>query len=161
MGEMSDVRLRPMNLADVPAVMDLETALFPEDAWTQNVLLRELSESSRHYLVAESDGTVAGYAGLRALPPRGDVQTMAVDERLWGRGVGRALLTALLEEADRRDVTDVYLEVRDDNPRAQRLYGRFGFTRTGVRRGYYRGADAIIMHRAVRSGAEFGGEGDS
>src|SRR5699024_6600302 len=94
--EMNLVGLRRMPLADVPAVMELENALFPDDAWRQNTLLGELSEPSRHYVVAETDGEIIGYAGLRCVPPQGDVQTMAVARDHWGRGVGRALLTELL-----------------------------------------------------------------
>lgn len=146
------VRLRPMNLADVGPVMALETALFPEDAWSQYALLSELAGPGRHYLVAESDNGIVGYAGLRAAAPEGDVRTMAVDERLWGRGVGRGLLTALLDEARRRGVTHMYLDVREDNPRAQKLYTDFGFTRIGVRDGYYNGSDAITMRRVEEAG---------
>lgn len=146
------VRLRPMNLADVGPVMALETALFPEDAWSQNVLLSELANPGCHYVVAESDGEVVGYAGLCAAVPEGDVQTMAVDERLWGRGVGSALLTALLDEARRRGVTHMFLDVREDNSRAQKLYTDFGFIRIGVRDGYYHGTDAVTMRRVDEAG---------
>jgi ribosomal-protein-alanine N-acetyltransferase len=42
----------------------------------------------------------------------------------------------------------VLLEVREDNVPAQRLYQRYGFTRSGVRRGYYPGGvDAWVMSR--------------
>lgn len=146
---MNEVVLRRMTLADVPAVMALEDDLFPEDAWSQNILLGELSEPSRHYVVAEAGGEVVGYAGLRSVPPQGDVQTIAVARDRWGTGVGRTLLTELLDEAARRGSTHVFLEVRSDNPRAQRLYADFGFARVGVRRGYYNGADAIVMRRVA------------
>jgi ribosomal-protein-alanine N-acetyltransferase len=41
----------------------------------------------------------------------------------------------------------VVLEVRADNPRAQKLYRRFGFVQIGLRRGYYQPAnvDALVM----------------
>ncbi|TDQ51425.1 ribosomal protein S18-alanine N-acetyltransferase [Actinorugispora endophytica] len=140
--------LRPMAAEDVPAVMALERELFPGDAWSEGMLRDELAQPDRYYLVAETGAPgVAGYAGLRAVPPEGDVQTMAVAPDRWGRGIGRALLAGLLAEAGRRAVTDVFLEVRSDNPRAQDLYRRFGFEEIGVRRGYYAGADAIVMRR--------------
>jgi ribosomal protein S18 acetylase RimI-like enzyme len=43
----------------------------------------------------------------------------------------------------------VFLEVREDNPRARNLYKRHGFTEIGVRRGYYQpaGVDAIVMRK--------------
>lgn len=151
---MNGVGLRRMTLADVPAIMALENDLFPEDAWSQNTLLGELSEPSRHYVVAEADGAVVGYAGLRSAPPEGDVQTMAVARDRWGTGVGRILLTELLGEAERRGCTRMFLEVRDDNPRAQKLYTAFGFERIGVRHGYYKGADAIVMRRVDPRGPD-------
>lgn len=143
-------RLRPMTAEDVPAVMALEQELFPEDAWSEGILRAELAQPDRYYIVAEADGPgVTGYAGLRAVPPEGDVQTMAVAVDRWGQGIGRALLTELLAEARRRAVTAVFLEVRSDNPRAQALYRRFGFEEIGVRRGYYVGADAVVMRRTA------------
>ncbi|OLT27231.1 ribosomal-protein-alanine N-acetyltransferase [Nocardiopsis sp. CNR-923] len=145
---------------DLPAVMDLERALFPEDAWTEGMFRDELSQPTRYYVVAESDDRVIGYAGLRSAPPEGDVQTMAVARAAWGRGIGRALLTELLDRAAREGVVHVFLDVRDDNPRAQKLYTDFGFTRIGVRRGYYNGADAIVMRRTAQPGQVSGGEGN-
>lgn len=144
------VRLREMTDGDTDAVLALERVLFPHDAWTEGMLRGELAEPTRHYVVAEADGAVVGYAGLRFVPPEGDVQTMAVSEQVWGRGVGGALLTELLDQAALRGVTDMFLEVRADNPRAQKLYDRFGFEQIGVRRGYYNGADAIVMRRVAR-----------
>ncbi|WP_051045939.1 ribosomal protein S18-alanine N-acetyltransferase [Nocardiopsis alkaliphila] len=139
-----------MTGADVPAVMELERRLFPLDAWSEGVLRDELAETAtRHYVVAETDGRLVGDAGLRFVPPEGDVQTMAVAEDAWGRGIGRALLTELLDQAAARGVTETFLEVRSDNPRAQDLYRRFGFIELGVRRGYYKGADAIVMRRVA------------
>lgn len=151
MGEVIiEPTLRPMTGADVPAVMELERRLFPLDAWSEGVLRDELAETAtRHYVVAETDGRLVGYAGLRFVPPEGDVQTMAVAEDAWGRGIGRALLTELLDQAAARGVTETFLEVRSDNPRAQDLYRRFGFIELGVRRGYYKGADAIVMRRVA------------
>ncbi|OOC55565.1 ribosomal-protein-alanine N-acetyltransferase [Nocardiopsis sinuspersici] len=150
---VTGVRLREMTDADVPAVMTLERTLFPLDAWSEGMLRGELAEPTRHYVVAASGDAVVGYAGLRFVPPEGDVQTMAVSEQVWGRGVGGALLTELLDQAARRGVTHMFLEVRSDNPRAQRLYERFGFVQIGVRRGYYNGADALVMRRVAGEGS--------
>jgi [ribosomal protein S18]-alanine N-acetyltransferase len=77
--------------------------------------------------------------------------TLAVASGHWGLGIGSALLEALITEAARRGCTWVFLEVRTDNSRAQRLYRRYGFTEIGIRRGYYQpsGADALVMRRDV------------
>jgi [ribosomal protein S18]-alanine N-acetyltransferase len=78
---------------------------------------------------------------------------MAVAHDRWGEGIGAALLSELLAEATRRGCREVFLEVRVDNPRAQSLYRRYGFTEVGLRRGYYQpsGTDALVMRWAAES----------
>jgi [ribosomal protein S18]-alanine N-acetyltransferase len=148
------VRLREMTRADMPAIMALEHDLFPDDAWTPEMFASEFAQpaSRRVYLVAEEGGTVIGYAGMM-FPggPAADVVTLGVAPARWGRGVGGALLCALVDEAERRGCTEVLLEVREDNPRARQLYLRHGFTEIGIRRGYYQpsGVDAVVMRKEL------------
>lgn len=145
-GRFGPVGLRTMTTADVDAVAKLENTLFPIDAWPRQMFVDELGQPSRHYLIAETDGKMVGYAGLMCLAPVADVQTIAVLPDFEGLGIGTALLTALLTEARRRGAAEVLLEVRADNPRAQRLYRRFGFKQIHLRPRYYRdGVDALVM----------------
>jgi ribosomal-protein-alanine N-acetyltransferase len=139
--------VRDMTLDDVTAVSVLEQKLFPIDAWPLQMFLDELAQpDTRRYLVAESADGIVGYAGLMCIEPIADVQTIAVVPDYEGRGIGSTLLTTLIDEARRRYAADLLLEVRADNPRAQRLYLRFGFEQIHVRPRYYRdGVDALIM----------------
>jgi ribosomal-protein-alanine N-acetyltransferase len=131
----------------------IENALFTDDAWSPSTMAAEVAGKHGHYLVADAeDGAIDGYAGL--LAPQGggqaDVQTIAVVERARRRGLGRTLMLALLNEARRRGATEVFLEVRADNPGAQALYLSLGFVEIAVRPRYYRGGiDAVIMRLAV------------
>ncbi len=149
--------LRPMTMADLDEILELEQAVFGAEAWTMQMLAGELEQqpASRFYLVAEDDGRIAGYAGLLGAGWQGDVLTLAVATDRWGRGIGSALLRALLAEAGRRGCTEVFLEVRTDNSRAQELYRRHEFTEIGIRRGYYQpsGADALVMRRSLAGAA--------
>ena len=159
--------LRPMLPADLVSVLALEHELFPDDPWSAQMFTEEVAQppSARLYLVAEADDAsgpvaaaagreVAGYAGLMFLPGgvQADVLTIAVARAYWGRGIGSALLGALLQAAVGRGCTEVFLEVRKDNPRARGLYLRRGFEEIGVRRGYYQpsGVDAIVMRKDLR-----------
>jgi ribosomal-protein-alanine N-acetyltransferase len=142
--------LRPMHLDDVGAVAVLEQALFGVEAWSPELLAGEMTADpvSRYYLVAEDGGQITGYGGLLAQADGpADVLTLAVAEGRWGEGIGGALLDGLLTEAARRGCTEIFLEVRVDNDRAQRLYRRRGFTDIGIRRGYYQpsNTDALVM----------------
>jgi [ribosomal protein S18]-alanine N-acetyltransferase len=146
------VRIRPLLTRDLPAVFAIEQNVFPEDAWTDAMFAGELAEQTRYgtryYIVAEADEVVVGYAGLStAGGDQGDVQTIAVRADRQGEGIGTALLAELITVAESRGCRELFLDVRADNARAQRLYRRTGFTDIGVRRGYYQpsGADAIVM----------------
>ena len=144
------VVLRPMSLHDVDAVSVLEQDLFGVEAWSPEMLAGEMAAdpASRYYLVADDEGVVTGYGGLLAQAGgQADVLTLAVAAGRWGEGIGSALLDGLLAEADRRGCTEIFLEVRVDNDRAQRLYRRRGFTDIGIRRGYYQpsNTDALVM----------------
>ena len=156
------ITLRAMTPADLPAVLRLEAALFGDEAWSEAMLTSELEgveASGRYYLVAEDAGGLVGYAGL--LSPGGgqaDVLTMAVAKDRWGQRIGAMLLDSLVAEAARQGCTEVFLEVRVDNDRAQRLYRSRGFAGIGVRRGYYQpsGTDALVMQLSLPRPRRFG-----
>jgi [ribosomal protein S18]-alanine N-acetyltransferase len=148
------VRLRPMTRADMTAIMALEQQLFPEDAWTPQMFAAEFAQpaSRRLYLVAEDGTALVGYAGMMFTGgSQADVVTLAVNPARWGEGTGTALLMALVGEAEKRGFEEVLLEVREDNPRARRLYLRHGFTEVGIRRGYYQpsGVNAVVMRKEL------------
>jgi ribosomal-protein-alanine N-acetyltransferase len=166
-------RLRPMVPADLVDVIALEHDLFPDDPWTPEMFADEVAQppESRLYLLAEADAgdggvaesdivsgrgaasrlVMAGYAGLMFIPggTQADVLTIAVRPAYWGKGIGSALLGAMIAAARDRGCTEVFLEVRADNARAHGLYLRRGFEELGVRRGYYQpsGMDAIVMRK--------------
>lgn len=148
------MRLRPMTRADMTAIMALEQQLFPEDAWTPQMFAAEFAQpaSRRLYLVAEDGTALVGYAGMMFTGgSQADVVTLAVNPARWGEGTGTALLMALVGEAGKRGFEEVLLEVREDNPRARRLYLRHGFTEVGIRRGYYQpsGVNAVVMRKEL------------
>ena len=64
---------------DLPAAHRIETEIFP-DPWSVEAFWSELAHvpETRHYLVAEQDGAVVGYAGLVCTGAQADVQTVAV-----------------------------------------------------------------------------------
>jgi ribosomal-protein-alanine N-acetyltransferase len=154
------LRLRRAHTADLDDVMWLERVSFPTDAWSAAQMSDELSSPHGHYVVLETTDrgtapTVVGYAGLSSLPgnPVADVQTIAVAADQRGKGLGRLLFTELLDEARRRGVHEVFLEVRADNPVAQTMYAGFGFAHIATRPRYYQpdGVDAWVMRAGLPS----------
>ncbi len=138
--------ITPLRVEDAPRCAELERLLFAgEDPWDARVFV-DVVEDGYPYLAARVEGALVGYAGLGPAGAEAEVHTIAVDPAHQGRGIGRALLRALLVLAGS---ATVFLEVRTDNEPAMALYRSEGFAVVGIRRGYYRpsGADAFVMQR--------------
>lgn len=142
--------IRRMRWWDIEPVVALEKALF-DDAWTPEMFWDELAQGdTRTYVVTEDGGEVVAYAGLAAMPDEAYVQTIGVAASHQRKGLGSTLLAALMDDAARRGLPRMGLEVRIDNEPAIRLYERFGFEAIAVRKRYYQpsGTDALVMVRA-------------
>lgn len=148
--------LRGMTAADIPAVYELETATFPTDAWPIELFEAELAQTqTRNYWVYETGEKIVGYAGLCTVLPFADVQTIAIDPTMQGKGLGRALMNVMIDKARELNARDVMLEVRKDNPVAIGLYLSLGFSKIHERPKYYRdGTDALIMRLRLRDEEE-------
>ncbi len=74
-------------------------------------------------------GVVVGFVGYStfAAKPRWNVHDVAVVPEVRGRGVGRAMLTRVIEDATAEGCSAVTLEVRHDNAPARHLYASLGF----------------------------------
>jgi ribosomal protein S18 acetylase RimI-like enzyme len=146
------VNIRPAVPSDQQAVVTLDAACFPKDAWSERSWADEFTRPDRQLLVADAgdqSGRLAGFVVL--LVPDGqndpvDLLRISVDPAERRTGVGRGLLTAALERHAGRTVL---LEVAASNEAAIGLYAGFGFVEISRRRGYYAGGeDAVIMRRA-------------
>jgi ribosomal-protein-alanine N-acetyltransferase len=96
--------------------------------------------------VAQQGERIVGYAGLWFNPPQADVQTLAVAPAAQGTGLGRRLLSHLVDGARERGCEQLHLEVRADNDAAIGLYRRSGFVLLRRRERYYPDfSDALVM----------------
>jgi len=143
--------LRPMVVADIPAVLEIDRLSFPTPT-TAQLFLNELTDNNlAHYQVlaraGEGGEALAGYAGFWLIAGEIHVSTIAVHPNERGRGRGEWLLLNLLLLACEMDPLLVTLEVRRGNLTAQALYRKYRFEEVGVRRRYYRdtGEDALLM----------------
>ena len=140
---------------DAARCAELETQLFEgDDPWPEIAFVRELAASHNRYIAARVDDKLVGYAGISRLgrtPPfEYEIHTIGVDPAYQGNGIGRRMMTELLDFAG--PGSPVYLEVRTDNEPAIGLYASLGFEKVAVRKRYYRvsGADAYTMRRDPR-----------
>ena len=136
-----------MDLADIPAVHEIERQSF-RSPWPSYAFRQELTGNRMaHYVVARVGGQVAGYAGLWQIVDEGHITTFGVHPRWRRQGIGRRLLLHLTELSRAIGARRMTLEVRASNEPARTLYAQFGFREAGVRRHYYSddGEDALVM----------------
>ncbi len=136
-----------MAAGDVESVRAIDEASFTRP-WSTAFLRDQVLEApGRRHLVAVSDGTVVGHAGLLVVADEGHVTAVAVLPGARRAGVGSALLAEVCRASVGLGLDAMTLEVRVSNTAARALYGRFGFMPSGVRPGYYQddGEDALVM----------------
>jgi [ribosomal protein S18]-alanine N-acetyltransferase len=150
--------LLPMSTADVDAVIAIENALY-DFPWTHGNFIDSLHAG--HLASVLRDGSTTGSTAGGAAPLLGYMVAMSgLDEmhllnlsvaaEVQGRGHARRMLDSLCRQSALRGARQLWLEVRPSNQRALLLYERYGFARTGLRRGYYpdhgrQREDAVVM----------------
>ena len=142
--------IRRMEKRDLLQVAAIETALF-SDAWSEQGFEDTLNSPYVISLVAidEAEDTILGYIIMYVSFEEGEISNVAVAKSAQNRGIGSALMQAILEKGLEESVTRFILEVRVSNTPAIALYKKFGFTEIGIRRDFYEKPreDALIMVR--------------
>lgn len=144
---MSTWTIRLAERRDVPDLLSIEVAQFPEP-WTRSMLLDEITNlATRRYTVAVEEKRIVGYLGVMYVMDELHVNTIGTLPGNEGRGIATALMNEAWGVAKERGVQRATLEVAVSNTRAQELYFRFGFSPVGVRKNYYErtNEDALIL----------------
>jgi ribosomal-protein-alanine N-acetyltransferase len=90
---------------------------------------------------------IVGFLGAWYMHDEAHIVSVGVRSDYRGIGIGEMLLIGAIEQAQKRKMQAVTLEVRISNYIAQNLYKKYGFEKMGVRKGYYSDnrEDALIM----------------
>lgn len=143
--------LRPLASADAPALAQLHAAGF-ERAWPEADFTRWLSNEEAFGVIGLADCEPIAFALVRRAGEDFELLTIATLPGRRGQGWGRAVLQALIAEAEGR-ADRLVLEVSVANSPALKLYSGAGFVEIGRRKGYYqdrgRMVDALVMARPL------------
>lgn len=122
----------------------LDRRVFPHSPWGAQSFRGNIENDFDHPVIAVEDGEVLGYGILRLIDV-GEILLIGVRPEDRRKGIGKALVKAMLERANPDE--NVFLEVRESNMAARRLYLSMGFMQTARRRNYYKDPveDAVIM----------------
>ncbi len=147
--------IRPMTEADLDAVLAIAAALPTAPQWPRAAYAAALDAAAiprRIALVAEVNGSVAGFAVAGIVAGEGEIESIAVAPGAQRQGIGIALLTILLEGLAAQGANAVILELRQANRAAAGLYAQASFHEAGRRPAYYRDPveDAILLRLEIR-----------
>jgi len=95
---------------------------------------------------------LAGCGALKRLDDtRGEIKSMRVADAFLGRGIGRAMLAFIVDQARARGIKQLWLETGSAKAftPALRLYESAGFTRCGPFEGYVEDPFSIFMTREI------------
>ncbi|GAB2915374.1 ribosomal protein S18-alanine N-acetyltransferase [Rheinheimera gaetbuli] len=133
---------------DIAAVLRIEQAAnsYP---WTEASFASSFAESYFSYKLLDNAGNIVGFYIAQLILEQLELFNICVAPTQQGKGYGHILMQHFLQEGAARGATDVFLEVRSSNLSAIALYQRYGFTQTGLRKGYYVSRtgkeDALLM----------------
>lgn len=133
-------------MEDLDGIAEMEKECFPVAPWNRRMLADSFLSGNFFGVLLEEDGAITAYGGMSAVLDEAELQLIATSEMYRCCGRGGKVLADLLEEAKRRGVKKVFLEVRVSNAPAQTLYLKNGFRGSYCRSRYYPdGEDAIVM----------------
>ena len=129
-------------------VLVIENLSF-KSPWTREFFRKETLFAVSKFFAALSGGRVVGYGGFWQANDEADIVNLAVHPEYRNGGIGRKILEYLLKTAKDEGIKTLFLEVRAENPYAQKLYASCGFRAVGRRKKYYGDEDALIMEKKL------------
>ena len=140
---------REWSTEDITEIAKLEEECF-SDPWSQRMLADSFLSDGFFGSLLEEGNTITAYGGMRTVGEEAEIELIATAEMYRRCGRGGKILDDLLDEAARRGVKAVFLEVRVSNAAAQLLYLKKGFKGLYARSRYYpNGEDASVMKKEL------------
>ncbi len=136
---------------DIPAIRALEQQTPNAAHWPEGEYATLIATGI--VFVAEQEGHLCGFVCTKSVGGEWELENIAVAPRFLRRGVADLLVRVLLDQAGCAAASEIYLEVRESNLPARRLYEKHGFRQTGRRPSYYQNPeeDAILYARGLPS----------
>lgn len=147
---MSKVNIRPMNIDDTLQVYNIEKTIFSLP-WSQKSFMEACQKPENIYLVALIEGQVVGYCGMWTVMEEGNITNMAVACQHRKKGIAFLLMKEMERIAAPKGITAFFLEVRESNVNAIKLYEKMEYKSIGIRKNFYEKPveNAIIMSKII------------
>lgn len=131
-------KIEPATPDDLDQILNIERESSP-NPWKRSFFEDELTGRLSTILVfrALKEEAIKGFIIFRRIDDMVEINNIAVCIPERRKGVAGSLLSFLRTFALREGVKEIFLEVRSENAGAVKLYEKFGFNSSGIRKGYY------------------------
>lgn len=145
--------IRELNESEIPIIAELEKASFKKP-WSEESIRSSFNNPGCNFFVAEAE-KIIGYIGISVAADEGYILNVAVFPECRGKGVGKALVSYLINEY-KDNLRFLTLEVRPSNITAVNLYSSLGFEKAGERPSYYSNPaeNALLLTKYFNSDLE-------
>ena len=151
MSQFSSLKLRAWNEDDITAMAAIEQEAYPFP-WSAGIM-RDCFLAGHWGWTAKLRGELVAYGVVQAVLDEAHLLNICTAPGWQGQGIGRGMLTWVMQQCAAREMQRMLLEVRISNAPALGLYRALGFQQDGVRKGYYPASggreDAVLMSRAL------------
>ena len=141
----------PLTNDSLDCAMRIESECFPCDPWSENTVKMMANAQENDFLLWYKDNgaepVLIGSTVYLATEYEAELYKIAVLPEHRGKGYADIMLRKMLEKAEILGSPKVFLEVREGNLSARRLYERNGFEIDGIRKSYYKSPteNAVLM----------------
>lgn len=141
-----NLKIELMDENNVEGASQVEFQCFT-DPWSTNLLKKEIENPLAYYIVIKIDEKVVAYAGFWDIAGDAQIMNVAVMPQFQGKKLGDILMKTMIDEAQKKNLESMSLEVRVSNEKAINLYQKYDFEIKGRRKNYYQdnNEDAYIM----------------
>ena len=95
---------------------------------------------------------VIGICVFHVVLDEAQINFFVVDEKYRKKGFGSHLMSYLIKQCNKLNISKLYLEVSHNNVTAVKFYSRFDFSTVGIRRNYYKdGSDALLKEKKINN----------
>ena len=134
----------------IPLIAQLEEKTFSHP-WSESSLKSFFEGGSALYAICMENEELAIYCTMLWVLDEVQIINVATHEKYKKQGYAEAVIKLALDEAKRRNITTISLEVRESNAPAISLYEKYGFFIAGKRKDFYTDPleNALVMIKNI------------
>ena len=142
------ISIREINEKDIDLCYELDSNSI--SLWSKKQWANEFKKKGIKAFGLLISNLVIGICVFHVVLDEAQINFFVVDEKYREKGFGSHLMSYLIKQCKKLEITKLFLEVSHTNVTAERFYNRFNFSTVGIRRNYYKdGSDALLKEKKL------------